>query len=224
MADKTKDLREVLREAHAHFFMLKGEQTFMLKLWEIKEDSIIIDLPKSASMHRTMLGLIPTLDGSAVYEIEGKVESELAPGQMEDTLRLSIDPERVRKVNRRLFPRVNFTPPIDVVIVVEGSDKAVVGSVINMSAGGLRVETSKELPPDRRLTFKFEVECDDEVHVLSPTGMIVYEVPSDAGHAYGVRFGRDEDDTLKEGEEASVDAIERTVDLISLVNKLLVRT
>ncbi len=223
MAKGRDDLREVLREAHAHFFMLKGGETMRLRLWEIKEDCIVVDLPKSASMHRTVLGLIPTIDGSAIYEVEGRVESEVLPDQVPDTLRLVIEPGKVKRVNRRIFPRVSFTPPIDAVIIVEGSDKAIVGRIINLSAGGLRVETVTELPPGKRLTFRFEVELEDEVHVLSPKGTVVYEVPSGAGHAYGVKFTDEEAQALGRGEEASVEAMERTVDLMTLVNKLLIR-
>jgi hypothetical protein len=222
MAKKKMDLRQVLKDAHAHFFLLKGDETIRLRLWEIKEDCIIIDLPKSIAMRRTVLGLIPTIDGAGVFEIEGQVDSETSPDEMSDTLRLRVDSSKVRKVNRRVFPRISFTPPVDVVIVAEGSDKAVVGKVINLSAGGLRVETLEELPPDKKLTFKFEIELDDEVHVLSPAGIVVYEVPSDAGHAYGVKF-TGEKKAFKKDDEADIESMERTVDLMTLVNRLLVR-
>jgi hypothetical protein len=216
------DLRQVLKEAHAHFFLLKGDETIRLRLWEIKEDCIIIDLPKSIAMRRTVLGLIPTIDGAGAYEIEGQVDSETSPDEMSDSLRLRVDPSKVRKVNRRIFPRISFTPPIDVVIVAEGSDKGVVGKVINMSAGGLRVETLEELPADKSLTFKLEIELDDEVHVLSPAGIVVYEVPSDAGHAYGIKF-TGEKKAFKRDDEADIESMERTIDLMTLVNRLLVR-
>lgn len=222
MAKTNKDLREALREAHAHFFLLKGRETIRLRLWEIKDDAIIIDLPKGVAMRRTILGLIPTLDGGGVYEVEGEVDSEVLPDEMADTLRVRVDPSKVRKVNRRVYPRVSFTPPIDVVIVPEGIDKAVVGKVINMSAGGLRVETLEDLPVDRKLTFRFEIEIDDEVHVLSPAGTVVYEVPSNAGHAYGIKFAG-EKKAFEKDEEADIESMERTVDLMTLVNKLLVR-
>lgn len=222
MANKKNDLREALREAHAHFFLLKGKETVRLRLWEIKEDVIIIDLPKGVAMRKTLLGLIPTIDGGGVYEIEGQVDSEALPDEMPDTLRVRVDPSRVRKVNRRVYPRVSFAPPIDVVIVAEGSDKAVVGKVINMSAGGLRVETLEDLPVDKRLTFRFEIELDDEVHVLSPSGTVVYEVPSNAGHAYGIKFAG-EKKAFGGDDEADIESMERTVDLMTLVNKLLVR-
>jgi len=222
MTKINKDLRDALKEAHAHFFLLKGEETMRLRLWEIKEDSIIIDLPKGVAMRRTILGLIPTLDGGGIYELEGEVDSEALPDEMADTLRVRVDPSKVRKVNRRLYPRVSFTPPVDVVIVAERSDRAVVGKVINMSAGGLRVETLDELPVDRKLTFRFEIELDDEVHVLSPVGTVVYEVPSNAGHAYGIKFAG-EKKAFDEDEEAGIESMERTIDLMTLVNKLLVR-
>ena len=222
MADKITDLREVLKEAHAYFFLLKGSETLRLRLWEIKEDSIIIEMPKSARMHKTMLGLIPTIEGSAVYEIEGAVDNEELPEEMPDTMRLRVDPSKVKRVNRRVYPRISFTPPIEAVIVVEGSDRTVAATIINLSAGGLRIETLDELPPDKKLTFKFEIECDDEIHVLSPAGTVVYELPSNAGHSYGVKFLGEEKAFLKD-EEADIESIERTVDMMTLVNKLLVR-
>jgi hypothetical protein len=223
MTENKRDLRDVLSEAHAYFFLLRGEETIRLRLWDIKEDSIVIDMPESASMRRTLLGLIPTLDGSAVYEIDGAVDAEADPEQMPDTLRVRVDPGKVKRVNRRLFPRVHFTPPIDAVILVTGEDRTVFGRILNLSAGGLRVETMEALPPERRLIFNFEIECDEITHVLSPAGAIIYEIPSNAGHAYGVRFETSEGKAVVKGEEASLESIERTIDLLTLVNTLLVR-
>jgi hypothetical protein len=217
------DLREVLKDAHAHFFLIKGEEAKRLRLWQILEDYILIDMPVGAPMHRTLLGLIPTIDGAAVYEIEGRIESEPLADQIPNTLRLRIDPSAVKRVNRRTYPRVSFTPPIDATIAIEGHKKNIAGRIINLSASGLRVETLEELPPDRTLTFNFEIECDDEIHEISRTGLIVYELPIDSGYAYGIKFELDKDDTLRMFEEASVDSLDKTVDLISLVNKLLVR-
>ncbi len=218
-----KDLRDMLKDAHAHFFFYKGEEPVRLRLWEISEDYILIDVPKGAPMHKTLLGLIPTLDGTAVYEIEGKVESEPLPEQMPETLRLRVDPSHVKKVNRRIYPRVNFTPPIDATVTIAGEDRKFAARIINLSAGGLRIETLEELPPDRALVFDFEITCDDEIHEVSRVGKIVYELPIESGHAYGIKFAGDQDETLMKFEEASVDTLEKTVDLISLVNKLLVR-
>lgn len=218
-----KNLRDVLKDAHAHFFFYKGEEAMRLRLWEISDDYILIDIPVGAPMHKTLLGLIPTLDGTAVYEIEGKVESEPLPEQMPDTLRLRVDPSQVKKVNRRVYPRINFTPPIDATVTVAGEDRKFAARIINLSAGGLRVETLDELPPDRDLIFNFEIACDDEIHEVIRAGTIVYELPIESGHAYGIKFAGDQDETLQKFEEASVDMLEKTVDLISLVNKLLVR-
>ncbi|MFH1829751.1 MAG: PilZ domain-containing protein [Pseudomonadota bacterium] len=220
---KTTDLREVLKDAHAHFFFFKGDQAMRLRLWDIGEDYILIDVPVGAPMHKTLLGLIPTLDGSAVYEIEAQIESEPLPDQMPDTLRLRVDPSQVKKVNRRVYPRVSFTPPIDATISIEGEDKKIAARIINLSAGGLRAETLEELPPDRSLLFNFEIACDDEIHEVLRAGKIVYELPIESGYSYGIKFETDQDETLQKFEEASVDTLEKTVDLLSLVNKLLVR-
>lgn len=224
MTETQHDLREVLSEAHAYFFLLRGEETTRLRLWDIKENAIVIDLPPGAPMRRTILGLIPTLSGDAVYEIEGAVDATDDDEQMPDTLHVRIDAAKVRKVNRRLFPRVSFTPPIDVVILLTAEERTAFGRVLNLSAGGLRVETMEALPSDQRLIFHFEIECDEVVHVLSPAGRIVYELPSDAGYAYGVKFETSEGKAVLKGEEASIDSIEKTVDLFSLVNILLVRS
>ncbi len=217
------DLRELLKDAHVHFFMMKGTDTMRLKLWEIREDSLVIETPVGAPMRKSMVGIIPTLDGSGVYEIAGTIDNEPLPDQMSGTLRLKVVPEGVRKLNRRMYPRVSFTPPIPVNVTPEGVSRSIDGRIVNLSAGGLRVETSEELPADRPIAFRFDIELDDEIHSVARIGNIVYVVPMQIGFAYGVRFGADEEDTLTGDNEAPITGIEKTVDLIALVNKLLVR-
>ncbi len=220
-APKPADLRDVLKDAHAHFFLLKGDQITRLKLFEIRADAIVIEMPVAAPMRRSLLGLIPTLDGSAVYEIEGTVEPDPLPDQMPDTLRLRVDPKGIRRVNRRLFPRVSFTPPIPGEIVTDGVAGSFPCRIVNFSAGGIRVETSEELPADTGFIVRFEIELNDEVHALSPHGRIVYQMPLESGFAYGVKFS--ELEQRAPGEEASLFTITQTADLIALVNKLLVK-
>ncbi len=82
-----------------------------------------------------------------------------------------------------------------------------------------KVET-KLLSPENAHLLSFRIETDEEVHDLRLKGQIVYELPLDGGHAYGVKFleaarGR--------GGEAAVESLDQTVDLLGLVNKLLVR-
>ncbi|MFA5811390.1 MAG: PilZ domain-containing protein, partial [bacterium] len=149
--------------------------------------------------------------------------SEELPDQMPGTFRLKVDPAGVRKVNRRLFPRFSFAPPIAATATPEGWERPVAGRLINLSAGGLRIETDEPLPADCAIAFRFDVESDDEIHSIARIGSIVYEVPMQSGFAYGVRFGRDEEDTISGEVEASVESLDKTADLLNLVNRLLVR-
>ncbi|MFH0799186.1 MAG: PilZ domain-containing protein [Pseudomonadota bacterium] len=226
MAPKeTLDLREALIDAHAHFFFLKGQEAMRLRLWQILSDAVVIDRPVGAPMRRTVLGYIPTLDGNGVYEIEGTVSSEPLPDQMPDTIRIDVDPSTVRLVNRRLYPRVSFAPPLEATATADEEKTVIPAKIVNFSAGGLRVETPTALSPARVYTFRFIIETEDETHDLNLAGMIIYELPLEAGHAYGVRFGRPSEAKKAEApnEEAPVESLERTVDLLGLVNRLLVR-
>ena len=216
------DLRMVLKDAHANFYLLKDGEATRLRLWEITEDSLVIDRPEGMPMRRTVLGHIPTLDGNAIFEMEGKIEAKPLPDQLEGTIRIVVDPSKVKRVDRRLYPRVSFTPPLAVSISPEKGGKEFQGSIINLSAAGLRVETSEKLPPSEIYTFKFEVELDDEIHAYSPVGMVVYDLPSEAGHAYGIRFGRPKDREM-EGGEVPIEPLDTTIDLMELVNRLLLR-
>ncbi len=221
MKKKTKkDLRETLIDAHAHFFFLKGDRASRVRLWQVLPDGFVIDAPSGAPMHRTVLGYVPTLDGAGVYEIDGSINPDTLPDQMPGTIRVDVDPAHVRKVNRRLFPRVSFTPPIAASATAEGEARSFPVRIVNFSAGGLRVESERELSPEKTHLFSFRSETDEEVHDLRLKGQIVYELPLDGGHAYGVKFleaarGR--------GGEAAVESLDQTVDLLGLVNKLLVR-
>ena len=210
----------MLIDAHAHFFFLKGAGVSRVRLWQVLKDGIIIDAPAGAAMHRTVLGYVPTLDGAGVYEIDGSVNPDPLPDQVPGTLRIDIDPSHIRKVNRRLFPRVSFTPPLSATATAEGEKKAFPVRIVNFSAGGLRIESQRELPADKPHTFSFRIETDEEVHDLRLKGQIVYDIPEEDGHAYGVKFV---DAAKAKGGEATVEALDQTVDLLGLVNKILVR-
>lgn len=216
------DLRDVLKDAHAHFYILKGAEIERLRMWDILPDSVILDVPTNAPLRRTILGYIPTLKGNAIYEVEGTISNEPVPDQMDNTIRVIVHPENARRVNRRLFPRYSFTPPLVAsVIIPGGSKKGIIGTIINLSAGGLRVEVPEQLLPESFYTFEFDVNLDDETHAFSLPGSIVYEIPVDTGYAYGVRFA-DRDESAKSGGEIPVKALDRTVDLLNLINKLMV--
>lgn len=220
--EKPLDLREILIDAHAHFFFLKGEKASRLKLWQITDDAIIVDVPVAAPMRKKILGYIPTLDGSTVYEIEGTINAEDHPDNMPNTIRIEIDPANITKLNRRLYPRINFTPPIEAAITSEKMKEPQSGKITNFSAGGLRVETLKALSAKDIYSFEFKIETEDEVHELKLDGKIMYEIPIAQGFVYGVKFGKNKKEKFGNN-KASVQELDRTVDLLELVNKLLIR-
>lgn len=217
-----QDLREILDEAHASFYLLKGGEAKRLRLWEITPDALVIDCPRGAPLWKTVLGYIPTLDGDAIYEIEGRLEPKRTREQMDNTIRVVVDPASVKRVQRRLFPRFHFAPPIEVSIVPEERGRTLVGKIDNISGGGLRVETREALSPEQVYTFQFEIELDDAIHAYALPGQVLYEIPTETGLAYGVKFGRPED-FEKQGGEVPIESIDGTVDLLELVNRLHVR-
>ena len=191
-------------------------------MWQITDNAVIVDITVGAPMRKKILGYIPTLDGSTVYEIEGTINTEDHPDNMPNTIRIEIDPANITKLNRRLYPRINFTPPIDVTIISDKATEPQTGRITNFSAGGLRVETSKELSAEKIYTFEFTIETEDEDHELKLDGKIVYEIPAAQGFVYGIKFGKNKKEKLGKT-EASVQELDRTVDLLELVNKLLIR-
>lgn len=223
METEIKDLREVLIDAHAHFFFLKGEGATRLRLWQILADSIIVERPVGAPMRRTVLGYLPTLDGAGVYEVEGTLEAEPLPDQMPETIRIAIKPAGVRKINRRRYPRVSFAPPLEGEAHGEGERIAVPVRIINLSAGGLRLETAARLSPSKTYRLRFRIETDDEVHDMNLPGIVAYELPIEAGQAYGMKFETIAEARSPKPKEAPIDDIGQTVDLLKLVNKLIVR-
>lgn len=211
------DLRELLIDAHAHFFFLKGVEAVRLKVWQILSNSIVIETPSGAPLKKTVLGYLPTIDGAGVYEIEGALNSELLPDQMPGTVRIEVSPSGIRRVNRRLYPRYNFTPPLEAKATPDGAKRPISVGIINLSAGGLRIESSTQLSPKSQYTFSFKIELEDETHELNLKGNILYELPSGKGFAYGIRFGGEAG-----VDPAPVEALEQTVDLLGLVNRLIV--
>lgn len=221
---KPRGLALALKGAHAFFYLLKPERAERLRLWDITEDSIVIDIPDSAPMRKTILGYIPSLTGDSIFEIDGTINPNELPDQMPNTIRVMVTPEKVRKLNRRIYPRHSFTPPASAVVVPEGGGLSTNCRIINLSAGGLRAECPAKLSPDETYSFEFDVEMDGEVNLLKLKGCIVYELPLKHGFSYGVKFKRAKEEESMEGGEASIGSIDRTVDLFSLVNKLILHS
>lgn len=211
------DLREMLIDAHAHFFFLRGMEASRVRLWQILSDSLVIDKPAGAPMRRTILGYVPTIDGAGVYEIEGTINVEPLPDQMPNTVRIEVNSSGIKKVNRRLYPRYSFTPPLDAEALAEGRKCSLDVKIVNLSAGGLRIESMTQLSPKSAYIFKFKIDIDDEIHELALKGTVLYELPSEGGFSYGIRFGNEAGD-----EEAPIENLDQTVDLLGLVNRLIV--
>ena len=175
-------------------------------------------------MRRTILGYIPSLEGDSIFEIDGMVSPEELEDQMPGTVRVIVTPEKVRKLNRRIYPRYSFAPPAPAKLMPEDGGLTTDCRIINMSAGGLRIEAPIKLSPDEKYFFEFEVEVDGEMNSLKLKGRIVYEISLKHGFSYGVKFERAKGEEEIDGGEASIGSIDRTIDLFSLVNKLILRS
>jgi len=222
MSKTEKDLRKILSDAHANFYLVKGDETKRLRLWEITERYLVVDTPQNAPMWQTVLGYIPSLDGESIYEIEGKVERTMNEDQMPNTISITVDPSGIKRVQRRLFQRFAFAPPIKLTMIPESHGKSVNGHIIDISAGGLRIESNSALSADQLYTFQFEIELDDEIHSYAIAGQILYELPTEHGLSYGIKFGRPEDMEMHGG-EVEIESLDGTIGLLDLVNKLMVR-
>jgi hypothetical protein len=216
------DLREALIDAHTHFFFLQAKGPQRLRLLEIHEDALVVDLPTGAPMRKTVLGLIPTLDGHGVYEIEGTVQRDREPSQPSDTVSIAVGANGVRKLNRRQYPRAHFAPPVLASVTAKGHDAPFAARVINLSGGGLRAEVDRELSAEKVYIFRFEIECDDEIHAIIRDTKIIYELPMEGGFSYGFKFLGKPAKKREGKKEAPLAEIEQTVDLLYLVNRLLI--
>jgi hypothetical protein len=211
---RTPELTTVLADTHPLFYRADGQRTERLVLWEIRPQEIVISPPVGAPLHRTMLGFIPTQDGMAVYELEGTVEIEPLPDQMDDTIRLRVDPSCVKRLNRRQYPRARFDETIEVTVERADGFRAS-GRLFDLSAGGLRVETDGPFVAGEHCRFLFEIGLDDETHLFEMNAHVVRTTPSEYGFFVQARFDREEIET-----DARAD---QTVDLVRVVNRLLVR-
>lgn len=217
------DLREILIDAHAHFFFLKGEGAQRVRLWQILPTSVVIDKPKNAPMRRTVLGYVPTIDGAGVYEIQGNVDTTALPDQMPNTIRVNISPDGIKKVNRRQYPRVSFAPPLEATATAENEKERIPVRIVNLSAGGLRIESNVKMSPKKTFLFQFRIEIDEDIHEMELKGIALYEIPLERGFAYGIKLSPRIASTSKKPSEASIAELDQTVDLLWLVNKLLVK-
>lgn len=211
------DLRELLIDAHAHFFFLRGRDAARVKLWQILPDAIIIDKLVGAPMRKTILGYIPTIDATGVYEIEGEINPNPLPDQLPNTVRVEIRPSGIKRVNRRLYPRYNFAPLLGAKALEAGKKSPVPVRIVNLSAGGLRIESDTQLSPKSEYTFSLKIDFEEETHELSLKGTVLYELQSGNIYSYGIGFGEE----ARKG-EATVEELDQTVDLLNLVNRLLV--
>jgi len=218
MSRNKRDIRNILNDAHAFFYMLKNNGIQRLKLWNITEDSIIVDLPKGAPLRSTVLGYLPTLDGSAIFEIEATASCDEIPEQMKNTIRFILKPENIKRINRRMFPRYIFSSPQKLTIKRQGM-KAANGSITNIGAGGMRINTSKKLSVDKAYRFIFELNTSEEIHDVDINGTTAYEIPMEKDFSYGIRF---ENPEVQNGGETDTQSMDKTINMIQLINKLIV--
>jgi hypothetical protein len=220
---ESHDLRDILTEAHAFFFLLGAHDPIRLNLFEIRKDGLVIETPQGSPMRSTILGYIPKLDGRGIYEIEGNVDAQQTPPELPHTIFIRVDPNLIILKNRRIYPRYNFSQPVEGTLFFENRKDSLPIHIENISAGGLRVECIQQLEIHATYLFSFEIELEDEIHDLELRGKIVYEHPSKYGHSYGVQFVGTVAEVEGKEVEVSIKQLDRTIDLMRLVNKLFIQ-
>jgi c-di-GMP-binding flagellar brake protein YcgR len=103
------------------------------------------------------------------------------------------------KLQRRRYVRLDITSPVDIKLLVpsseENSEPGLIpyrGDILNVSGGGLLIESSEALPEDEYVVMELELNGTDRL-----TGIVGKikrcESESDAAHLIGVEFCTAED-------------------------------
>ncbi len=215
-------LQDILHDAHAYIYLLQTDQTERLRLWDITSDSIIMDIPQHTSINDTITGYIPTLSGDGIFEVHGKITSDLLTDQMENTVRVITPPHQIKKVNRRIFPRYCFTPPLDAEIGLASQPCHLIGKIVNLSASGLRIETPESLHANQMHHIAFEIDYNNHLHTFDINSRIVYEIPLSNGFAYGISFDTHLKERTSVYDEVNINDTDTTIGLLDIVNKLII--
>jgi hypothetical protein len=154
----------------------------------VRIDGLEIDRPTSMESGNTVHGFVARMEGGGVFEITGILENAPDAPTEEGRSFLRVEPSGARILDRRLYERITFSPPLPAVISWKDEDGTRTGRVITFGAGGLRIETDEPLRVNRTMNFQFEVPCGGEKHGLNLSGSVVYEQASAPGYIYGVKF------------------------------------
>lgn len=214
MTTKNNDIREKLKDICNQFHLLNGENREELNLREVQADSIVVDKPKHMPKDKTIKGYIQKLSLELFYAIEGIITDPL-PGQKPKTLRIKVDPDSIRSFDRRIYPRHVLQKHVEAVVASEDETEAMLGSIINLSPAGLRVEVLERLCLETRYTFTFEIELRHVTYSLTLTGKPVSETRLSDSFVYGVWLGDKKDDRQVVADDDS------KIDLMTLVNRLI---
>lgn len=222
MARQKMSLRDILKDIYNYFHLQSGDNKEKLNLLDIHADSIVIDMPSNMPKGHTIRGYIQRQSGNLFYSIEGVIETSPLPGQKPNTLRIKVDPSRVKSLDRRLFPRHVFLMQPDAMIVSQDEGEVLSGSVINLSPAGVRIEVPEQLSLEKIYLVTFEIALDGIIYSLALSGRPLSETMLSESFAYGLELGNQPSDrsvTIEDGTDSPPN-----VELTTLIDRLIKRS
>ena len=165
--------------------ILLGNEVFYSSVQDIKEDILLIGIPMIKGYYvkfenNTKLSML-YFEGSNVYKFESMIIGRDKCGNM-PLYKLTL-PEKVSKIQRREFVRVNVRIPVE---ITEEKNKYK-AFAIDLSGGGMKIKLDKELSNGSIISIKFKSVIRDEL--ISIEGRVVRECGKEENkYIYGIKY------------------------------------
>ena len=163
-----------------------NESVFNSTIQNINEDSFFISIPMEKGYYVKFengerLTVYCYWENTSVYKFESKVLGREKCGNM-PLYKLTL-PEKVEKIQRREYVRINVISPIEII----SKDKKGHGLLLDISGGGMKITTEEKLSKEDLIDIKLKsLESGQEIII---SGSVVRANRDEKGrNIYGIRY------------------------------------
>ena len=145
-----------------------GEEAWKSVIQDVNDESFFISIPMEKGEYikfnngSTLLMHNYIKDGSYLYKFTCKVKGRAKSG-LTPLYELSL-PEKVERIQRREFVRINVVAPIEYKIEKNEDNKFLKGILLDISGGGLRFATDNKINVGEVIELKLrDINTEDEM-------------------------------------------------------------
>lgn len=211
-------LKNFMQNMNPIFHVVTEHDVLLLPMTEISDDAALVSASSSSFPNKDITGFITSKDGLNIIEVKAHgMDKPSPPG----SCWLTIDLTDLKRINSRLYPRFQFTPPLNGLASVEDDGRSTPVKIVDLSAGGLCCETEADLPTERPIVFNFQLDLAGELHDIRVSGTVLDKKAAPGSSVYKVKFSKPGYDRADFDAPAARETAKRTIYLMTLVNRLI---